>query len=292
MKPFTADDLQDHFIQLGIQSGDFILVRAAMGSVGRFTGGAAAFIDALLKVVGPEGTVASLAFTDAPFIRMPRAEDAFTPQKKSYAGALPNAMLQHPDHRRSLHPMCSYVAIGRLADEFTRGHDETSPAYEPIRKLVAHGGKCMLVGCVASSPGFTTAHLAEADLGLHSRVIFPWLNSTYFRTADGTLKLFRRLDAGLCSLSFYKFYAHYVVAGILRTGSVGNAYSILAPAAQAYEIERRILSRDPQFNVCGAANCLTCNGRRWDRLHKIPGFLVRRVWNRLSRRDTADAQSA
>jgi len=292
MRQFSVDDLRQHFVALGIQPGDFVLIRAAMGGIGRFPGGAAAFVQSLLEVVGSEGTVASLAFTDAPFIRMPRVEDAFTPQKKSYAGALPNAMLQHPEHRRSLHPMCSYVAIGKLAAEFTRDHDATSPAYEPIRKLIESDGKCLLVGCVSSSPGFTTAHLAEADLGLLSRVIFPWLNATYYRTADGEVKLFRRYDPGLCSQSFYKFYAHYVRAGILRTGFVGNAYSIAAPARSAYEIERRILADNAQFNVCDAKDCLTCNARRWDRLHKLPGFVARRAWNRVFRHDETVGQKA
>lgn len=292
MRQFTQSDLTQHFVSLGVQPGDMVLIRAAMGSVGRFPGGAAAFVQALLDAVGPEGTVASLAFTDSAFIRKPRIEDAFTLQTKSYAGALPNAMLQHPEHHRSAHPTCSYVAIGRLAEEFTRGHDAEAPAYEPIRKLIAHSGKCMLVGCVASSPGFTTTHLAEADLGLLSRVIFPWLNSTYYRTPDGQIKLFRRMDPGLCSQSFYKFYAHYVTAGILRTGWVGNAYSILAPAAPAYEIDRRILADNPHFNVCDSKECLTCNARRWDRLHRLPGFAMRQLLGRLRRRGGPAASKA
>jgi aminoglycoside N3'-acetyltransferase len=292
MKHFTPNDLTQHFVNLGVQSGDMVLIRAAMGSVGRFSGGASAFVQALLEAVGAEGTVVSLAFTDSAFMRKPQIENAFTPQTKSYAGALPNAMLQHPDHYRSAHPMCSYVAIGRHAAGFTRGHDAAAPAYEPIRKLIAHGGKCMLVGCVASSPGFTTTHLAEADLGLLSRVIFPWLNSTYYRAPNGEVKLFRRMDSGLCSQSFYKFYAHYVSAGVLRTGFVGNAYSILVPAAAAYNIEHRILASNPQFNVCDSKECPTCNARRWDRLHKLPGFAVRRLLSRLKRRDGTAASKA
>lgn len=281
MTKFDVNDLKAHIAGLGIKPGDFVLIRAAMGAVGKFSGGAAAFVQALLDVVGPEGTVASLAFTDAPFIRMPKVEDAFTPRKKSYAGALPNSMLEHPGHYRSLHPMCSYVAVGRLAEEFTRGHDESSPAYEPIRKLIEHDGKCVLVGCVGSSPGFTTAHLAEADLGLLSRVIFPWLNATYYQTADGQVRLFRRHDPGLCSQSFYKFYAHYVKAGVLRTGFVGNAYSIAAPARATYDIEKSLLERNPRFNICDDKDCLTCNARRWDRLHKLPGFVVRHALKRI-----------
>ena len=179
--------------------------------------------------------------------------------------------------------MCSYVAIGRLAEDFVEGHDENAPAYEPIRKLIAHNGRCALIGCAASSPGFTTTHLAEADLGLLSRVILPSLNTTYYESTDGQLKVFRRKDLGLCSMSFSKFYSHYVTEGILTTGLVGNAYSIAAPAREAYAVDRRILAREPQFNVCGSDYCFTCNARRWDRLHKMPGFFLRLIASRLRR---------
>lgn len=281
MNQLSITELIQGFKSLGIERGDFVLIRAALSSVGRFSGGVSTFLSALLDAVGEEGTIASLAFTDASFIRTPKIEDAFTPDKRSYAGALPNAMLQHPCHYRSRHPMCSYVAIGNYAEMFTSGHDEKSGAYEPIRKLIEHHGKCLLVGCVATSPGFTTAHLAEADLGLLSRIIFPSLNSTYYYSADGQVRLFRRTDLGLCSKSFYKFYSHYVAAGILETGHVGNAYSIIAPAAQAYEIERRVLVENPRFNICDSKDCFICNARRWDRVNMIPGFIVRQAIRRV-----------
>jgi aminoglycoside N3'-acetyltransferase len=267
--------LKADFQRLGIVRGDTVLVRAGLRAVGEIDGGARGFVEALVGTVGPEGTVMSLAFTDSAYIRRADPNAAFTVRTKSNAGALPNAMLADPSHSRSKHPTCSYVAIGRHALDLTAGHDESSGAYEPIRRLMQFSGKCVLVGCVDSSPGFTTAHLAECDLGLHRRAIFPWLTSTYYKSENGELKLFRRKDLGLCSQSFYKFYAHYVRNGILVTGLVGGAYSILAPAADCYEIERRVLARDPQFNVCDSPRCFTCNAGRWDRLHRLPSYIFR-----------------
>lgn len=267
--------------ELGISSGDTVLIRAGLKAIGEIRGGPNEFVTALLDVVGARGTVVSLAFTDSSFFRKPSPDEAFTVAKKSNAGALPNAMLRHPEMLRSTHPMCSYVAIGASAQSILAGHDETAGAYEPVRRIIECGGKCVLVGCVSSSPGFTTAHLAEVDLGLNRRVIFPRLNSTYYRTASGELKLFRRRDLGFCSQSFYKFYAHYVRNGILTTGKVGAAYSILAPARSAYEIEYDVLSSDPKFNICGSPDCYTCNAGRWDRLYRLPGYalrLFRRRW--------------
>lgn len=82
-------------------------------------------------------------------------------------------MLSHPKAFRSKHPTNSYVAIGKNAKYIFGNHDENSGSYEPIRKIVELEGKMILIGCVESSPGFTTTHLAEVDLGLHKRIIFP-----------------------------------------------------------------------------------------------------------------------
>lgn len=278
----SVEKLVKDFKSLGIQDGDIILIRSALSAVGRISGGAEAFIDALLKTVGRDGTIVSLAFTGATFMKRPKIEDAFNAKKKSYAGALPNAMLMHKYAFRSRHPMCSYVAIGKYAEEITADHDENSLAYEPIRKIIELDGKNVLVGCVDNSPGFTTAHLAEADLGMLKRLpVFSGFSSVYYQRDDGTYAIFRRYDPGLCSHSFYKFYALYVKAGILRTGFIGNAFSILAPARKTYEIEYSTLNKNKKFNVCESKYCFTCNANRWDRIGYMPVFILRTIYKKL-----------
>jgi aminoglycoside N3'-acetyltransferase len=284
MSLLNREQLMSDFLKMGIKIGDTVLVRADLGNVGRINGGADSFIDALLDVLGPEGTIVSLAFTSGAFFKMPLKGDAFTITKKSYAGALPNAMLLKAGSCRSLHPMCSFVAIGKNAEEIVANHNANSPAYEPIRKIIEHNGKCILIGCVASSPGFTTAHLAEADLGYQKKLpILPWLNSTYYIAKNGDLLLFRRRDLGLCSNSFYKFYGFYIKQQILISGYIGKAYSISAPAKDCYNIELEILSKDQKFNVCDDGECFLCNAGRWDRAHHAPIFIIRMLFKKIIR---------
>lgn len=272
-------DLVRDFQKLGIQLGDVILIRASLGAVGKISGGAEVFVDALSDVVGIEGTIVSLAFTGSSFIKKPKIEDAFDLKKKSYAGALPNTIISRPDSFRSRHPTCSYVAIGKHARYIIEDHDERSPAYEPVRKIVELNGKNVLVGCVASSPGFTTTHLAESDLGhLKTLPVFPWLNRAYYYDKNGDIKLFIRKEPGLCSSSFYKFYSLYVKNGILNTGRIGAAYSIIAPAKECFEIELQKLSNDKKFNICDSKECWTCNAGRWDRIHHAPMFIFRKLF--------------
>jgi aminoglycoside N3'-acetyltransferase len=176
-----------------------------------------------------------------------------------------------------MHPQCSYVAIGKHAQYLTSDHGPGSGAYEPVRKIIGMKGKMLLVGCVHSSPGFTTAHLAEVDLGLSNRVIAPWLVMSRYVNSDGSIGKFKRKDPGLCSKSYWKFYAHYVRNEVLSAGFVGRAYSICAPAEQCYKIEKSILEKDPKFNICDSLDCVTCNLWRWDRIYMWPVVAFRRI---------------
>lgn len=282
-----ANDLRGN---LGISDGTIALVRGSLKPVGRITGGAESVVRGLLDAVGPEGTIVSLAFTGSAFLRKADPAKAFTLETPTYAGALPQAMLDWPGAVRSSHPTCSYVAIGPAAEELMAGHDAHAGAYDPIKKLVARQAVGLLIGCVESSPGFTTAHLSEVELGLHRRMIAPWANSTWYVDADGQLKLFRRKDYGLCSIGFRNFYGPYVSAGILRSGFVGSAYSIAAPLARTYEIDKALLTRDPRFAICGEKTCLICNARRWDRLHHLPAFAARRIGKALFAKKPEDAK--
>lgn len=273
----SRDRIADDLRGLGIARGDVVLVRGALGQIGRIAGGAGTVVDALLDAVGPEGTIVSLAFTETAFVRKPDPNKPFTVHTPTYAGALPKAMLAHVGARRSAHPNCSFVAIGANADKIVSGHDANAGAYDPVRTLMTLNGKGLLIGCVSASPGFTTAHLAETDLGLYRRVILPKLNSVYYRGNDGSLKLFKRIDHGLCSQGFSRFYEHYVKEGVLSSGYVGAAYSIIVPLSEAYAIEHRLLADNPRFAICDNSDCVMCNVRRWDRIHYVPKWIARRL---------------
>lgn len=271
----TRASMRSGLAGLGVAEGDVILVRASLKAIGGAAG--SDFLGALLDAVGRRGTVASLAFTKSAFAWQASKLPPYTRDTPSYAGALPNLMVGHPESYRSLHPQCSFVAIGNHARQLTEAHGPHTGAYEPMRQLIALRGKMVLVGCVDTNPGFTTAHLAEVDLGLHRRRIAPWLSVSRYVDEQGKIRTFHRRDPGLCSNSFWKFYSSYVKSGNLTAAKVGKAYSICAPAAECYAIEREILSRNSQFTVCDSKDCATCNVLRWDRLHRWPAFLARRM---------------
>ena len=273
---YSFQELKNQLISLGIKKGDTLLIRADLGTIGKLkTKERRDYINFILDVVGIEGTIVGLSFTSSFFIK--RNKDiVFDSTSKSYTGSFANLMLNHPEAIRSTHPTNSYVAVGKNAKYILMGHNEDSGAYEPIRKIMELDGKMLLIGCVGSSPGFTTIHLAEVDLGLHKRIIFPTLNGAYYKK-NNEIKLFKRKDLGSCSSSFYKFYGFYLKNEILTQGYIGNAYTIIVKAKEAYLIDRQILKTNPKITICDDLTCMLCRSRRWDNLSDLPRFLLTQI---------------
>lgn len=271
---YLVENLKNDLNNLGIQKGDTVLIRADLATIGKLASkNRQDYINFMLEAVGEEGTIVGLSFTDGFFIKKNK-NIIFDGTNKAYTGAFANEMLKHPQSIRSSHPTNSYVAIGKNAKYILDGHDENSGAYEPIRKIVELGGKMVLIGCVKSSPGFTTTHLAEVDLGLHKRIIFPSLNMVYYKK-DNEIKLFKRKDVGSCSSTFYRFYGYYVREGLLIQGYVGNAYSVLIDAKKAYDLDFEILKNNPKITICDRQNCMLCRARRWDNLKDMPIYIIK-----------------
>jgi len=282
-KMYSIEKLKDDLLNLGIKKGDTLLVRANLGAIGKLeTKKRVDYINFMLEAVGEGGTIVGLSFTSGFFIKKNK-NIIFDGTNKSYTGAFANTMLKHDKSIRSNHPTNSYVAIGKNAKYILENHDENSGAYEPIRKIIELKGKMILIGCVDSSPGFTTTHLAEVDLGLHKRIIFPTLNGAYYKKGE-EVKLFKRTDLGSCSSTFYKFYGHYVKNELLQQGYVGNAYSIMIDAKKAFNLDIEILNNDPKITLCDNPSCMLCRARRWDNLIDMPIFVLKEVIPNLFRR--------
>lgn len=259
---------------IGVEKGDIICIRADMGKIGLPFNKKMDYLESFLDAVGVEGTIIGLAFTSSNFIRRSKL-NIFDSNSKSITGAFANLMLSHPSSIRSTHPTNSFVAIGKYAKYITENHDENSGAFDPIRKLIELNAKMILIGCTDTSPGFTTTHLVEKDLGINKKIMLQGLSTVYFKKGD-SLKLFRRYDIGCCSNAYYKLYGHYIQHEALHQGYVGNAYTILINAHNAYTIDKEILNSDSKYLLCDNKACLKCN-LRWDNLFSIPNFIIYRI---------------
>lgn len=255
--------------KLGIAPGDSIYLRAALAKLGipewRST------VDWLVEYLGEEGTFLAPAFTGNGYVFC-KPYPVFDKKTVPNSGALSKLALAHPRALRSSHPTHSFVAIGRHAEELLAGHDEHAASFLPVKKFVELGGTMLLVGCNAESPGFSTVHCVQHDLGLSQKHLLRYLVRVNLRTEDGGLKSWSAAESPGCSKSFDKFYPAYIRTENFRTGLIGDAWTIAVKAEEAYATELNILKRNPRFVDCGKPDCLTCSLRSYH-LSRIPGSL-------------------
>lgn len=274
----TKDSLLADLIRLGVREGDTLFVRAALGKVGRFKASErTAIIDAILDVLGPEGTIVTLGFTKTFPVWKIDKYYFFTDKIPSTTGALSKLFLEDSNCKRSKHPCCSFLAIGQNADFIVDGHDESSLCYSPVKKLIELNAKCMLIGCVDDSPGFTTTHYVQEELHLTSRSVFSGLTGVYYIDNHGSNKKYIRKDIGGCSRGFEKFYKFYRDAGILTEGKFGNAVSYLADAQDLYRIDYALIDKDNTFPLCENDSCIMCRCGWYYNLKEAPRYLSYRV---------------
>jgi aminoglycoside 3-N-acetyltransferase len=263
----------DGLRSLGLTNGDVVLVRAAARSLtpDRTHGSpAGVLLKAIREAIGPRGTIVALAFSrQNPAWKKPR-DYTFTRSARTNAGAVPQIMLDCASAVRSAHPVNSFVADGPLAHRIVHSHGPQSTCFHPMRALIDLNAKMLLVGCVASSPGFSTVHLAQEDLGLAVKSLLSGLAGAYYYE-NGGRRWFSRRDIPGCSMGFAKAYPAYGAA--LKTGFVVEARSALIDAAAAYAVERRMLEQDPTSLLCDNPGCLWC-GTRTYALSRWPRFFL------------------
>jgi len=139
---------------LGLSFGDLVLVSDSQGYVDAWTEEEAdVWVQALLEVVGPEGTVAM--HTGRRITGWPRP--LFDPRTSpSEMGSISEAFRKRPGVRRSGDPVGSVTALGPLADALTQTHDgdqrRDTPwgdrafgQKSPWQRLYELNAKCVLV---------------------------------------------------------------------------------------------------------------------------------------------------
>lgn len=154
--PIHRNGIVDGLRRLGLVAGDHVLVHSSLASFGTVEGGADCVIDALLEVVGNQGSVVVPTFGSS--------DQVFDPDtSETSLGAIPSAFWKRKGARRSSHPLASVAAIGDRAEWLVQGHVDAETAHgegTPYHRLVEIRGKILLLG--VDQDRSTFLHTAEA----------------------------------------------------------------------------------------------------------------------------------
>ncbi|MBM7836369.1 aminoglycoside N(3)-acetyltransferase [Clostridium sardiniense] len=187
-KLITKSYLKDEFRRIGIQEGDCLLVHSALSKLGFVCGGEVAVVEALIEVVGEDGTIVmpthSGDYVDPIFWGNPPVpnewfEDirkempVFNPDVTPTfgMGRIVECFRNIKGVKRSYHPTVSFAAFGKHADFITKNHSLEYSLGEnsPLARFYELDGKVLLIGVDYDSN--TSFHLSEYRAGNYSATI-------------------------------------------------------------------------------------------------------------------------
>ena len=179
MKPITKNEIITALEKLGLTKGDNVMVHTSLSQLGYVCGGAQTVIEALIEVVGSDGTImmptqswknldpetgvhwdVDKEYWEILRENWPAYDAKITPTNTM--GAVAEMFRSWPGTLRSNHPARSVAAWGKNAAYLTENHDlsdifgETSP----LARLYKLNGKVLLIGVDYDKN--TSIHLADA----------------------------------------------------------------------------------------------------------------------------------
>lgn len=244
--PVTQTMIETALGELGLRNGDIVIVHSSLKSFGYVEGGADAVIDALLNVVGIDGTVCFPTLTYGSY-NPENPPPPFDPDiNPGIVGTIPEVFRKRPEAIRSLHPTHSIACIGSRAADLTEGHEESETPCgprSPWGKIADLEGYVLMIGC-GTAP-LTMSHGAEEvvhnDIRCTPIVLCrilkngEWIEASlrlhgpYERNGPGRREMESILEE----------------AGYLRRTKVGNSVLLLIKAKGIWEISTRLCQENP-----------------------------------------------
>ena len=112
-KGLTQAEIEEGFRNIGLESGQVVLVHSAMRTFGYIEGGADTVVRAFLQILGSQGTLVAPTFT---FCHEAKEDPIVDPaQDPSEMGIISETVRLHPDSGRSTAYRHSFATLGRRA---------------------------------------------------------------------------------------------------------------------------------------------------------------------------------
>ncbi|OGF50611.1 MAG: hypothetical protein A2231_09840 [Candidatus Firestonebacteria bacterium RIFOXYA2_FULL_40_8] len=233
--------------KIGIKNGSNILVHSSLSKVGQVQGGALAFIEALVEAVGPEGTVMVPTLTGSEKLCKENPPVFDVKNTPCWTGKIPETFRLRKDAKRSLHPTHSIAAIGKLADYFIFGHENSilpCGKDSPYWKIAEKKGQYLFVGVNLDSCTFM--HTMEEIAGTPYHMQEGTVKAKII-TGNNTLERELSLHKYGTRVYFTKVEPLLLSKGALIKGKIGEAKSMLLDAEKTAEILLPVLKNDNLF---------------------------------------------
>ncbi|HEY54051.1 MAG TPA: AAC(3) family N-acetyltransferase [Caldilineae bacterium] len=245
----TKADITAGLRRVGIARGEVVFVHSSLSAFGWVEGGADAVIDALLDVVGPEGTVVMPAFTWRKFhaITEPVVFDLAHESVQDEVGIIPESFRLRPEALRSTHLCHSVSAIGPHAREVLSDGVKSFGRGSTFARLEALDAWYLFLGATMGS--CTAMHHVEDLMQVPYRY-YREFKGTAVLLPDGTRQPCRSVEflpqPGVRQ-DLQKMERVFAENGVLRTTQIGNAKIINLRLRDLVRVGLQCLEQDIEF---------------------------------------------
>lgn len=233
--PNTVETITNDLKALGVDKGMTVIVHSSLSSIGWISGGEVAVVEALMKVVTEEGTLImptqSSDLSDPkhwsrppvpeewwPIIResVPAFDPCKTPTRAM--GKIVECFRTYPNVVRSNHPLGSFAAWGKHAEEITMNHSLSMSFGEksPLGKIYDFDGYILLIGVGYDCN--TSVHLSEVRSGACELIK---VGAPIIENGARVWKEFVEMDYE--SNTFIEIGVEFERKGAVTIGKIGNA---------------------------------------------------------------------
>jgi aminoglycoside N3'-acetyltransferase len=247
-----TNDVSAALREIGLSQGDAVLVHSDISRIGWINGARnrddvlQSYQKAILDVLGPDGTLTALSCTES-YARENRPYDHET--SPSEQGNLSEFIRSSPRAVRSLHPLFSVSAIGRLANRICVdgvsptgfGHDSPFQRLRDVNAWIV----CLGVDLRA----MTFVHHIEQTYGVPYGYTKEWTAPVIQSGQKVSRRFFafvRYLDAGV-NYDFSKFQNELLDLGLAKSARVGYGGVWGVRARDAFDIAMERLKDDPFY---------------------------------------------
>lgn len=247
------ENIKANLQELGIVSGDRVLVHSSCKSIGPIEGGANTFIEALKEVVGKEGTLLFPTFT---YDYVNKNNPVFDVNNTvSHCGIITEIFRKMTDVKRSVHPTHSVAVWGKDRDWFVADHYYDNVCVgknSPIFKLREKKGKILFLGCTLRPN--TSIHGMEILFGTPYSFRVDYSDPRYYRKytcIDEDDKIYRQEFYHMFMEEWGYEQAYDKLEGLMeiQKGKVLKADSYLLDAELLWSTVLSKMKEDPYYFV-------------------------------------------
>ena len=262
----TKADLQEKLQELGLKSGDLLMVHSSISAIGPSEMTPADINDCFLETLGSEGTLLMPAFVQPyTYFEGATGRDSryrpFSAESVPYTGALVNELIKRPGCVRDRHTTHGLAGIGKDAAALLKAQgpfDAPTGLNSAWAELAPRDGKILFYGTGLACT--TYLHYLETLLDLW----YLGCAVIRYKNEDGLCKsALLPQHLGGCR-DFYKgrnskFYNKAVERGLnISYVPFGYGGIHLLSAAELYKVGCELLKEDPALLLCDSEECIYC----------------------------------